>query len=451
MRFFYGFIICVFTLLVACNPSGKLVKQGDAKRNNGFHEDASTYYYNALLRNPKDQKAKDGLAISAQQVLDEKFTGFNKLVVENNVNEAMKAYKNAERYSQTASSVGVQLRWPTEYDDIYLDIRSEYISGQYDEALKLMNNREYERAEKIFERIAELDTTYRGITVLRINTVLEPLYQHGMQEMEQGKFKQAYQTFSKIVQQDEAYKDAKAMKEEANLKATTTLAVFPVYVVSEDSSLLSSQLTQLIHSRLMQKKFDYVLLQQPDEVAQTLRNRGWESIPSVEQAVEAGKTIGIKYVVWVKIESVKYIETPVTTEQKAAYEAFSENILNPYTGTYSAITKFRKVMYDDTNEKRALTVKYTYALLNSQDGKTMLSEQKEFTQKDEIHQFVYNGNINNLYEELPNGNYLPPANQGWRDLFTNAKRTALRKEQLLSEANFNIARQISQSVLGFFK
>jgi hypothetical protein len=91
----YAAILSII-LVVACNPSAKLVKQGDAKREAGNNDDASTYYYNALLRKPSNQQAKDGLAISAQKVLDEKFVNFNRLVVENNINEAMKAYKNSE-------------------------------------------------------------------------------------------------------------------------------------------------------------------------------------------------------------------------------------------------------------------------------------------------------------------------------------------------------------------
>jgi tetratricopeptide (TPR) repeat protein len=444
-------VIWCALLLLACNPSGQLVKLGNTKRDAGLYEDASVYYYNALLRNPKDVKAKEGLAVTAQQVLNDKFQTFNKLVVENNVDEAMKVYQNAEKYNKNAASVGVTLRWPNEYDEVYADIRAEYISKQYDEALLLMNNKEYERAERIFEKISTLDSTYRGITVLRINTILEPLYTHGLQEMDQGKYKQAYQTFSKIVQQDETYKDAKQLKDEANQKATTSLAVFPVYYLESDSLLQSIDLSNMIQSRLQQKKYDYIQLESADVTKQTLQSRGWDIIPDATKAIEAGRTIGIKYVVWVMIESVSYKESLATTEKKFAYEAFSENILNPYTGTYSAITKFQKVSYDDTYEKRMITVRYKYALVNAIDGKTVLSEQKEHTQKDEIHQFVFEGNINNLYEELPTGNYLPSPNLDWRELFANSKRNPLSRNQLVAETQFVIAKQVAQSVMGVLR
>jgi len=445
------FAFSVFiVLLAACNPAGKIVKEGDKFRAEGKHEDASTYYYNALLRNPKNAKAKEGLSISAQQVLNDKFVNFNKLVVENNVDEAMKTYKNAEKYAKTAESVGVQLRWPTEYDEVYTDIRAEYIAKLYDEALVMMNDKRYEQAERQFERIANLDSTYRGITVLRLNTVLEPLYQNGMTQLNQGKYKQAYQTFSKIVQQDDTYKDAKARKEEAINKATTTVGVLPVKNLSDSTSGITD-LDDFINERLMQHNFAYVKVVSGKELRQSLENRGWGNIKDVDKAAEAGRNLGLKYVLLVTVKNIEYTESPLTTEQRNAYEAFSENILNPYTGTYSAITKFRKVTYDDTHEKHVYKLDVQYQLIATADNKVVLNNTISPEQKDEQHQLVYKGNINNVYEELPTGNYLPPINQEWRDLFTNVKREPLSKAQLANEAHREAARQVVAAVSAFFK
>jgi hypothetical protein len=382
--------------------------------------------------------------------LNDKFTSFNKLVVENNVDEAMKVYKNAERYAETASSVGVKLRWPTEYDEVYVDIRAEYIAKLYDEALELMNTKQYEQAEKMFERIANLDSTYKGITVLRINTILEPLYQTGLLQLSQGKYKQAYQTFAKIARQDEAYKDARRLRDEAVDKATTTVGLLPAQNQTSDISA-SIKIDQFLSERLLQHSFAYVKIQDASSVKKILDNRGWSIIGDEEKAAEAGRNIGMKYVVLVNIQQVSYEEKPTVTEQKMAYEAFSENILNPYTGTYSAITKFRKVTYNDTYEKRSYGMILSYKLISSSDAKVLLSDQIRPGLSDEQHQLIYKGNINNLFEELPTGNFLPPVNAAWRDLFTNVKRPPLTREQLATEAQRQAARQIAGAVSSFFK
>jgi tetratricopeptide (TPR) repeat protein len=442
--------LAIIALFAACNPAGKMIKEGDKLRSEGKHEDASTYYYNALLHKPKNVKAKEGLAVTAQLVLNDKFVTFNKQVVENNVDEAMKTYKNAEKYNKTAQSVGVELRWPTEYDEVYIDIRSEYIAKLYDEALVMMNEKRYEQAEQQFERIASLDSSYRGITVLRLNTVLEPLYQNGMMQLNQGKYKQAYQTFSKIVQQDDTYKDAKARKDEAINKATITVGVLPVKSITDSASAMAD-LDEFINERLQQHNFAYVKVSSGKEFIQSLESRGWGNIKDVEKAAEAGRNLGLKYVLLVTASNINYKETPLTTEQRNAYEAFSENILNPYTGTYSAITKFRKVTYDDTHEKHLYKLDIQYQLISTADGKVVMSNTISPEQKDEQHQLVYKGNINNVYEELPTGNYLPPINQEWRDLFTNVKREPLSKAQLANEAHRQAARQIAAAVTAYFK
>lgn len=446
-------VIFLFFLLVlaSCNPSAKLVKQGDAKSKTGQYEEASTFYYNALLRDPDAAKAKEGLVVSAQMVLDEKFVNFNKLVVANNIDDALKVYKNAERYSQTATSVGVTLRWPAEYDEVFADIRAEYISKLYDEALAQIKLKQYELSEQTFERIANLDTSYRGITVLRINTVLEPLYQHGLIELNQGKYKQAYQIFSKIVQQDENYKNAKQLRDEANDKATTTVGILPIFYAQKNDLFRQGILGGVISDKLMQKAFSYVKIEPYAETQINLESRGWGEIADIDKAIEAGKTIGLKYVLWIEVSNIAYTEVPLTTEQKNAYEAFSENILNPYTGTYSAITKFRKITYNDSYEKRVLNLKSSYKLINTSDGKTVLNTDKEYIISDEVHQLVYDGNINNVYQELPTGNYLPQVNETWRNLFTNVKRQPITKEQLAYEANQQMAQQISQAMIAFFK
>jgi tetratricopeptide (TPR) repeat protein len=443
-------VIGVIAFVMACNPSAKMVKEGDQRRAAGNHEEATNYYYNALLKKPRNIKAKEGLALSAQQVLNEKFNQFNKLVVENNVDEAMKTYKNAERYFQTAKGVGVDLRWPGEYDEVYLDIRAEYISKLYDEALVMMNDKRYEQAERVFERIGLLDSSYKGITVLRLNTVLDPLYQAGISQLNQAKYKQAYLTFSKIVQQDESYKDAKARKDEAMNKATTTVGVFPVGNAADPSAPVA-ELGDLLNQRMMQRTFAYVKVLDPKELKQNLENRGWTNIRDAEKAAEAGRSLGIKYVLLVTVHKAEYTEVPLKTEQKNAFEAFSENILNPYTGTYSAITKFRKVTYDDTYEQRTYKMEVTYQLVSSADGKVVKSDRLFPEQTDAQHQFVYKGNINNVYEELPVGNYLPPVNQAWRDLFTNTRRAPLTSGQLAHELNRQVAGQIASAVAGFFQ
>lgn len=436
-------VVFVILFLIACNPSNKLVKQGDAAQLKGLDDDAVSYYYNALLNKPNNTKAIAGLAESGQKVLNQKFTRFNQLVVQNQVEEAIKAYTNARLFYQNALAVNVQLRWPDEYDDVYAEIRTEYVGTLYDEALVLMNEKKFEAAEQKFERIAKLDTLYKGITVLRLNTVLEPLYKQGIIQLNQGKYQQAYTTFSKIVAQDDQYKDAKLRQEEAIAKATTRIGILPIDSMPE--------LEQLIGERLQKSGFAYIKVTTAHELRNVLSARGWGTIENRKQALEAAQNLGLNYVLWVKQMQVNYTEEPVKLEQRTAYEAFSENILNPYTGTFSAITKFRKVTYDDSYESRQLSLTIAYSLLVVASGEEVSGDQLTFTQLDEQHQFIYKGSTLNLYEQLPTGNFLPPPNPEWKSLFTEVKRQPLSQQQLMVELNRQAARKITTVLNQYFK
>jgi tetratricopeptide (TPR) repeat protein len=436
-------IILVLLAVLGCNPSNKLVKQGDAARQKGLDDDAVSSYYNALLSKPNNPKAIEGLTVSGQNVLNQKFARFNQFVVSNQIDDAIKTYTNARKFYQNALDVKVQLRWPDEYEDVYADVRSEYVNTLYDEALVLMNEKKFEAAEQRFERIASLDTLYKGITVLRLNTVLEPLYKQGIIQLNQGKYQQAYVTFSKIVAQDEQYKDAKLRQEEAIGKATTRIGILPIDSMPE--------LEQLIGDKLQKSGFAYIKVTTANELRNVLATRGWGSIESSKEALEAARNLGLQYVLWVKQMQLTYTEEPPKLEQRTAFEAFSENILNPYTGTFSAITKFRKVSYDDSYESRKLSLTIAYSLLAVESGREVSGDQVTFTQQDEQHQFIYAGSIQNLYEQLPTGNFLPPPNPEWKSLFTEVKRQPLSQQQLLVELNRQAARKITTVLNQYFK
>ena len=80
--------ILFFCLIVAaCNPARELIKTGNTFESQGNHDDATDYYFNALLKSPKNKEALDGLKKSAQPVLNDKFTLFSKYVLENKIEE----------------------------------------------------------------------------------------------------------------------------------------------------------------------------------------------------------------------------------------------------------------------------------------------------------------------------------------------------------------------------
>jgi tetratricopeptide (TPR) repeat protein len=442
----YLYLLQFCLLIIACNPAKELIKKADMLESQGNHEEAGDNYFTALKNKPGEITAMNGLKRSAQPVLNEKFTLFSKYVLENKIEEAVKQYKNAEKYFKAAESVAVKLDWPSEYDEVYFDVRDEFVLGLYDNALRFFKDKKFDAAEHQFGQIAVYDSTYKDATILRLNTVLEPLYQRGLRQIAKGQFKDANISFDRILEIDDHYKDSEKQRDIAKESATISLAVFPVVNkigIAGDENYLN----QFISQKLKKNNNPYLRISNPNEFEKNLEARGWLDISNPLKAAEAGKNFGYRYVLIIQLIIDEEKVTPFNKIVKNAFEAFNESILNPITNTYNYISKFKKTTYDDTYEARKLRYKVAYQLVSSADGKVVYSDEIDQEKSDEQHLLSFNGNINNLYQELPEGNFLPPPNDAWREQFTMTKRKLLSKDELSKEMSAQIAQIISSSIL----
>lgn len=419
-------------LVGACKPGQKLVKQAQIQSNAGMYEDAANLYYNILLNDPKNKEAKAGLQQNAQKVLADKFAKFSKQVIDGNIEEALKTYTYAQGYTRNAAKVGVTLNWPGEYDEVYADILQEYSSREFDAAIALMQNRKYEAAEKVFERIAQFDSNYKNVSVLRLNTVLDPLYQKATRYYEAGAFKDAYYAFDKVVQIDDGYKDARKMRNLSLQQATATVGVLPLINRANAQDNLS--LPEDVADMLSAQQGAYVKIANVQVLHKDLESRGFANLKTLEQAIEAGASLNLGYVVLMQLDTFSYTKNKPEVFTREAYEAITESILNPYTQTYSRISKFKKATYTDKTEGQYLKLSVRYYLIQVKTKQILLEDVVKIEKKDELHAAVYAGNPANLYPTLPEGNFLPQVSQEWREMFYRPRKNLTPMDELLGEA-----------------
>lgn len=416
---FHFVISCISVLILlftACNPARKLTKTGDKLYLSGYYDEATGYYYNALLRKPGFPAAKEGLKISAQHVLDNKFGVFRKNVLENQLEQAVKQYQYAQQFNENAGSVGVVLQWPEEYDEIYKDVLRDYTGALFDEAIELINRKKFDIAEKKLQQLGMIDSTYRHVSVLRMNTILEPLYNQAMVHYEQGRYNDAYRLFSKILNIDADFQDTRSLRQASFDKATRQ---YGIWISQTDKRIKAEDVSDQLLARLRSSTTGFVSFTGFTQLKKNLESRGWNAVKSDSDAVQAGKSAGMHYLILVRMLPVIDSAGPRVNEKRTAYESFTENIPNPYTDTYSYITRFKKIEYNDVYESRYMRIEAQCILVSCLHG-TVLMNERIFAEKGITrHQFDYKGNINNLYEELPSGNYIPPPNPEWRELFQN--------------------------------
>jgi tetratricopeptide (TPR) repeat protein len=436
------FVISTMLFVAACNPAKKLVKQAEQYESQQMVDEAATYYYNALLSQPGNQKAMTGLKENGQKVLNAKFATFSRLVIQNKIPESVKQYQFAEQYAGNARQVGVVLDWPAEYEEVYNDIKSEYANKLFDEALVFINQKKYDEAEKQLELIGSLDTSYAGISVLRINTLLEAMYRNADKLTQQKKYKEAIVAWTRLLQMDENYKDAAQQKAYAMEKATRKVGIFPI--LSQELNV--ENFYTAINAQLSKSVTSFTRFVNPIELKQGLENKGWGTKLTMEQAIEAAQSMDMNYFVWIQLVSAKDSFEKVESAPREAYEAYSENVLNPYTGTYTYITRFKKVQFTDTYQAIRLQYLFKYAIVDVLNQKVLSMDDVLIKKEDEAHQFSYTGNPSNLYRNLPIGNHMPPEDTGWREQFLKAKRKLIPIETLEKEAQKELAFRIAFAV-----
>ncbi|TAE84368.1 MAG: hypothetical protein EAY81_07720, partial [Bacteroidetes bacterium] len=132
---------------------------------------------------------------------------------------------------------------------------------------------------------------------------------------------------------------------------------------------------------------------------------------------------------------------------REAYEAVTENILNPYTQTYQSISKFKKTTYIDNTESQQVFIKVYYQVIQVSTGEVIAQNEVMVNKLDELHQAVFSGNPSNLFPTLPEGNYLPQVPEEWRNMFANNKRKLQDQQEFIQHGLKELASKLANELI----
>jgi len=432
--------------LMACDSSLKFVKIADKQATEGNNSDAADNYYSAFFINPKNTKAKLGLQKNAQMVLDAKFSAFGKHIISGDNEDALRQYNYCKDYFNHLKNIGIDLNWLTLYDQLYEETKQEFIGKQYDIGLGLINENKFDKAELAFDRILEVDSSYKNISVLRIQSVVEPLYYQGLKYLEVKNYKAAHKVFGQVASFDKTYKQTMQLLNESLQKASLPIAAILVskktFTNQEDSSFY-----QLLLDRLRNSKNPFLKIIDRNNLENQLKEKAFEinEIIDAETASKAGKLIGAKYFLLIDINEVIFDEMKPTTTVETAYESFSQRVVNE-TGDAQSVIKFKKVNYKETKQYRKVATKVFYQLVSVQSGQIVSSEVFSDEAFD-VHVYArFDGNKDNLYPSLPAGNFMPTAPKEWTDKFYELNRNIASQQSLANKTYETISLKIIDDI-----
>ena len=142
----------IFLMTVqSCNTSKSLSKKGEKLEEAGLYNDAALFYYNALIKKSSNIDARIGLSKVGQRVLNDKIDEFTKARAMEEYRKAVYAYKDAMDYRTKVESLGIKLEAPSYLADDYEEAKDILINGLYDEGNEHLVNKDFNKANKIFE------------------------------------------------------------------------------------------------------------------------------------------------------------------------------------------------------------------------------------------------------------------------------------------------------------
>lgn len=421
---FLSIFTALLLLLSSCDSSLRYIQIADKYAASGNYADAADNYYTAFSINPSNVKARQGLEKNAQLNLDAKFNKFAKFIVDESIEDALRQYNDCKLYLQNVKNTGVEIHWPSIYDKLYETTRDEFVSKQYQEGINLMKDDKFDKAELLFKKILEFDSSYKNVSALHSQSVAEPLYEKGLKHFEQQNYKLAYKNFLQVSFIDASYKNTSEL-----LDASLKKASLPIAIIVSDKNDEKLDLKNSLYYRVVsninksQNSFLKVIDRSNSEKLLKEQELGMSGMIDFTSASKAGKMLGVKFFLILNIGNINVEEQPITASNKIAYESFTNEITDKNTGQIQSEIGYRSVNYMDYSGYRKLNSNIAYQLLSVETGEVVLSDIYNIEKSDFVNYGRYAGNARNLSPSIPSGNETSEMMNKWLTKFTTAERS----------------------------
>lgn len=447
MNGFYSRLTALILLLVCagCVSSKKLTERGDLANREGLYKEAAQYYLQALEKELHNEDARRGLRRSGQQYLDVVLTDFYTASATGDRATAIYAYRTADQLYRSAANVSVRLERPAHYQAIYDDLLEEYKQELYEKATLQINSGQFDGAKSVLNELYSLDASYRDTPKLRQLVVLEPLYMQASQAMQYEKYREAVLALEKIEGIDARYKDAAAMKIEAEDQLMLTVAMLPFRNLSRERNL-SEQLEAYVLGSINEHQNPYLKVVDRMHTRYILEEQklGMSGLFDQNTAARAGRLLGVKSVLIGKIVSYSVSKGSWQELKKDGYAEYW--VSDPYNPK-EKVRKFRDTTYIENIRVASARISFQYLLLSSETGEILASDIVTKDNTAEEGYISYQGDKDGLFPEK-NGRILLSGEEKTRldELIENPGGKGLHMDQLAREIFEEVSKDVALQI-----
>jgi len=317
-----------------------------------------------------------------------------------------------------------------------------------------LDEEEFNRAEVLFDEILAIEPNYQDVAELKTTAHFEPIYRKGKEFLNSGSYRKAYSSFDEILRKQPEYKDARELKDDALARALITIAII------DFKNLTSYQRVEINLKGSIQKELSeikspfYKVIDR--ESSSIIKN---EQLLSLEGKVDgtvsakAGKILGAKALLTGRIEEYNINSGNLIKTKKKGY--LREKIIEKADGEEKSRTIYHKTEYNEFSQTESVFCRFQYQLLSAETGEILVTDALGFSESDEIHYAVFEGNKDKLvpgyWEKKDTDSPKDEINDNKSDCralqYLLSSRQGLKNiEELKKELNSNIARMVARKI-----
>jgi tetratricopeptide (TPR) repeat protein len=439
------------------SQSRKLTKKGAELEANGLPEEAADYYYKALLDKPDNIDALIGLKRTAPKMSDRKLQAVNSAYNDQDYQGAIDKYNDVVNYQSTIKKVGVELEIGKPYVDKFNECNEILAEQYYISGKSEFDNGNYEPAINDLEKCLIYKSPYKDASGLisqareakSINDA-EQSYQSGLAKLNSENYRGAYHDFETCLNFKSPYKDAENLKNEALEKGKVRIGIFEfandTKVYGANGTLYSYVVTNAVNY-----KSPFIEVVDRDNLQRLLNEQklGMSGMVDESSAAQAGKVLGLDYVVMGRLINVTQTGGDLTKQNVSAYELYPGKSAEGID-----VQKGKPVTY--TLYEGSLTMVYeaSYQVISVETSKIIISQVASSSESDQVKFAQYNGDSKKLCKISPNDSFLTQFtlsnNMVDQSLF-NARHKMKTPEEMQASIIKNLAYKVADGICGQFK
>jgi hypothetical protein len=429
----------------ACSGSRKYFKAGEKLENQGLIDDAAEFYLEAVQRKNTNADARIKLKQTGQKYVSYLSSEFFRNYNLDQTEASLTSFEKLKSFTSRAGAAGVDLPYPSEYENDYNAAIEKYCVKNYALGVGLLKLKKYNDGLKYIQNVIKYNPEYKNVVALKTSAVCEPLYQNAISAIENKNYNQA-STFLSSIQQNNSnsYKDSKELldlcltqqkKGLLLLKSNSSTEKNIAYYLfdSFSSSLANNLKTAYLISN---GPFTYI---PPGDIGNNI-----DLIQSIKKATGAD-----------------YFYTYEVTNKQSQLVGPSMNLAKCFqrivyrTNDGRIINDYRPVDYYQTIVKRNYSYQLKYTIINTNTNQITSSQNLAINMQDnvEYNQFANQAqaNINDYFPYNPTTSFGGLYDiSGWRSLFS-ANRTVKSEDELATLANQDAVKKFNQTINNYIR